>query len=188
MLLVCAAIVAGVGLLTLWSWRIAPLNSDAIKREIVQRNLITGLAVIAAAALVLTLRSPWGEMDDAAGRTVRRVRLAIFLIATLLLTLAMITLGQAWESADAGWILARAFLGWLGVTVISRQVLGDSRGWWASFAWAGLSVIAGDSWRVHYPAWAWSMQGTDHRWASVFAVAAFLIGVSVLALTPIRSD
>lgn len=183
---VIGGFLAALGFCTTWSWHFAPHLTSAVDREIVQRNLMTVLTVIGAAAVVLTLRSPWAEMDDAAGRTVRRMRLAVFLAVTLLLLLAMIFLGHWWESAEAGWMLARAFGGWIGVTLIARQMLGDSRGWLASFAWAGLSLVAGDTWRVHYPAWAWSMQNADNRVATAVAVAMFLIGVGVLVRTPIR--
>lgn len=182
---VMAGILAVLGLATLWSWQLAPSLTSTVDREIVQRNVITGLAVIGAAALVLTVRSPWAEMDDAGGRTVRLVRLAVFLTTAVLVVLAMALLGELWESADAGWMLARAFGGWLGVTLISRQVLGESRGWLASFAWAGLSVVAGDNWRVHYPPWAWSMQDADNRLAAAVAAVMFLIGIGILVRTPI---
>ncbi|MEJ7762737.1 MAG: hypothetical protein WKF80_08080 [Thermomicrobiales bacterium] len=152
----------------------------------VQRNLITITAVISAAAVAITLRSPWAEMDEAYGRTVRRVRLATFLLTAGLLTMAMLALGPEWESPGAGVMLARGFLGWLGITLIARQVLGDSRGWWVSIAWAGLSVVAGDSWRVHYPPWAWSMQAAGHPWARLLSIMFLLIGIGTLIRSPIR--
>lgn len=182
-----AGILVALGMATLWSWHFAPQITSAVDREIVQRNLMTILTVIGAAALVLTVHSPWPEMDDAAGRTVRRVRLSVFLVTASLVVLSMILVGHWWEAAHAGWMLARAFGGWLGITLIARQLLGESRGWLASFAWAGLSVVAGDSWRVHYPPWAWSMQNADNHLAAVVAVAMVLIGVGVLVRTPIRS-
>jgi len=150
----CAGVLTLVGTTTLWASQVAPSLPDPIDREMVQRNLITITAVISAATVAITLRSPWAEMDEAYGRTVRRVRLATFLLTAGLLTMAMLALGPEWESPGAGVMLARGFLGWLGITLIARQVLGDSRGWWVSIAWAGLSVVAGDSWRVHYPPWA----------------------------------
>lgn len=175
-----------LGIVTLWAWQLAPSLADPINREIVQRNVVTVVAVIDAAAVALTLSSPWPEMEEARGRTVRRVRLATFVVTTGLMTIAMLGLGLAWESPGAGLMLARAFLGWLGITLIVRPVLGDSRGWWVSFAWAGLSVIAGDSWRVQYPPWAWSLRAAGHPGTWILTGLFFLIGIATLVRAPVR--
>lgn len=184
MLPVCAGIVAVVGLITLWAWGTTPVIADgpnAIDRAIVQRNLITGITAVAASALALTLRSPWPEMDDAAGPTVRRIRFVAFLIATVLIAGIMAALGTRWDTPGAGAMLARGFLGWLGIALIGRQVLGEGRGWWIGFAWAGLAIVAGDTWRVHYPPWAWSAQDATSVLAWVVAIMAFVGGMAILA-------
>jgi hypothetical protein len=185
---VCVGILIVVGLATLWSWQMAPDNPNPIDREIVQRNLITAISVIAAASVALTLRSPWAEMDDAGGHIVSRIRLATLLIVTVLLVAAMAALGMMWESSGAGRMLARGFLGYLGIALVARQLLGDGRGWWPGFAWAGLAIVAGASWRVHYPPWAWSMQGAGDTAAWIIALIACVVGVGILAQSPIYAQ
>lgn len=188
---VVVSILAITGLVTVWAWQTARDSSagpNAIDRAIVQRNLMTGLTAVAAAALVLTLRSPWPEMDAAAGTTVRRIQIIVFLVATALLTGAMVVLGSRWDTQGAGAILARGFLGWLGIALIARAFLGDGRAWWIGFAWAGLSIVAGDSWRVHYPPWAWSMQDATSILAWGVALAALVGGLAILTRSTIRPD
>lgn len=175
------AIVIALGILTWWSWAMAPDIPNDVDREIIQRNLISSITVLAAVSLTFLVGSPWSEMDNAAGRQLQNIRMGVF-AAVILVVLALVgATGYFWESDHATWIIVRDLLGWIGITLVASQFLGENQARLVSIAWAGIALVSGDSWRVHFPPWAWSMQDATDVLSWVVAVTALFVGSILLA-------
>lgn len=181
LLYILPAIVVMLAIATWWSLAMAPEIRNEVDREIIQRNLITSISVLAAVSLTFTIGSPWGEMDNAAGALLQRIRLVLFAMMVALVAVLMVGAGALWEASGASWMLLRSLLGWIGITLIASQFLGENYARLISIAWAGIAVTAGESWRVHYPAWAWSMQDSGDVVSWAFALATFAFGLILLA-------
>lgn len=174
------AIVVVLGITAWWSHTMAPDIRNEVDREIIQRNLMSSITVLAAVSLTFSVSSPWGEMDNAAGRHLQYMRVGTLVTVTLI-TLALIgATGPFWESNNATWMLMRDLLGWIGITLIASKFLGENQARLVSIAWAGIAIVAGDSWRVHYPPWAWSMQDATDVWSWSIALTALFTGLVLL--------
>lgn len=175
------AILAVVAIATWWSSTRAGDIQYEVDRAIIQRNLISSITVLVAVAITHIVSSPWSEMDNASGTAILRVRLGMMLTGTAVAFALCGGAGLLWETDGAAWILMRDVLGWLGLTLIAQRFLGEHQARLVSIAWAGIAIVVGDSWRVHYPPWAWSMQEATDALSWVIALVAFLAGVVMLA-------
>lgn len=169
-----------ITIVTWWSHTIAPDMRNEVDREIVQRNLITSVTVLTAVSFTFTTGSPWGEMDNAAGTVLQRIRLVLFAFITVAAAIMVAGMGLLWESPGAPWMLVRNLLGWIGITLITSKFLGENYARLVSVAWAGIAVSVGDTWRVHYPPWAWSMQDSVDQISWIITLASFILGFVLL--------
>lgn len=175
------AILLVIGIATWWSHtRVAGMMYE-VDRAIIQRNVMSSITVLAAVALTQIVSSPWAEMDNASGSVILRIRLGMLLTSTILLVGICTGAGLLWEASGASWILVRGIIGWLGITLIAQHFLGENQARLVSIAWAGIAIVAGDSWRVHYPPWAWSMQDAPNVLSWIIALVCFGAGVILLA-------
>lgn len=175
------AILAVFAVVTWWSATRAGGMLYEVDRAIIHRNLISSITVLAAVAITHVVSSPWAEMDNASGTSILRVRLGMMLTSIIVVLAVCGAAGLLWETDFASWMLMRGVLGWVGITLIAQRFLGENQARLVSIAWAGIAIVAGDSWRVHYPPWAWSMQDASDALSWIIAVAAFVGGMVMLA-------
>jgi hypothetical protein len=181
------AVLAVVGVVTWWSHTRAGNVLYDVDRAIIQRNLMSSVTVLAAVSITHIASSPWPEMDNASGSAIKRIRLGMLLTGTGIVTAVCGGAGLFWETDGAAWILMRDMIGWLGITLVAQRLLGENQARLVSIAWAGIAIVAGDSWRVHYPPWAWSMQGATDIVSWTIALLAFVAGFWLLATSQFQA-
>lgn len=178
--IIVTAILVVIAAATLWSYLKAGDIGYDVDRAIIQLNLMSSITVLAAVALTHVASSPWPEMDNASGTTVLRARAGWLIVCVLLVIVVCGVAGIFWEVRGAPAILVRNLVGWLGVTLVAQRFMGENQARLVSIAWAGVALVSGDSWRVHYPPWMWSMQWQSNKLSWVVALVSFVVGLWLL--------
>lgn len=135
-----------------------------------------------AAAVIVAVgaRSPFGEVEAAAGHRLPWLRL-LHLPGLMLLAGAGLGLAaMGWSLPDAPWILVRNLIGLTGVALISARVLGAGKSWLPPLAYVVLCGGAVDQQNV--TGWTWPALGATDVTATMLALA--LVATGLVAVVP----
>jgi hypothetical protein len=132
-----------------------------------------------AAAVVLgaSARSPFGEAERAASRSLPALRLAHLASLLALAGAGLALAAAAWGVAPVEWQLARNLAGYAGLAWAAARVFGAGVAWVAPLGYGALALIAGGSGR-----WAWPSELPNHRWSVGLPLALGAAGLAVVAL------
>ena len=173
-----------VVLVSFWSRFGADAIGDLADRYMLQNRIATLVPLMLAILCGLAATSPMGELDDAAGNLVLRTHWVVYIGTAIVVVGTLLLAGCLWELSNAGPVMARNFIGWIGLVALSQARLGESRGWILAVAWAGLAIYAGENIRHEIEDWAWSMQPVDNTMSWLIMLILFAAGCFDLIRTP----
>ena len=165
-------------------------------RAVLHWHLVTGGGLLAqevpmiiemgaAAVIVVTTHSPFGEAERGTGRWLPYLRLG----AALALTgaaIGLLQLGVAGASLPGGVLqLARNVIGFTGVGLLTSLVTGGLLAWTLPLGYLGFAEYALiEAWRNP---WTWPVRPPTDRGAWICATLAFAIGLSAFPLRGART-
>ncbi len=138
--------------------------------------------LLAASAIGVSARSPFGEEEAIASRSMPAVRVC-HLGGLLVCGIVMLRIAAlSWDLDDAGWILTRNLSGLTGLTLITARVLGSGLSWVGPFAYGALciavNILSDHPPKGEWTRWVyWPLQPAAD--ASSIAVAAVLLTIGI---------
>lgn len=164
------ACLAAAGLIT-WFWfrRIAGDGPEL-------RLWLIVLPLLPAVVIGTSTRSPFGDVDLVASRSLPILRFG-HLAGLLLFEAGMLGLAAYdWRVADLEWGLIRNLTGYTGLAFIGARLLGSGIAWVVPLGYATLALMLDPASR-----WAWPHRFPNDRWS--VAVAATLIAMGLLMVS-----
>jgi hypothetical protein len=139
----------------------------------------------AAAAVVVTTHSPFGEPERTASRWLPYLRLATALLLTGL-AIAVLQLTVTGASLDGGiLLLARNIIGLIGIGLITSLVTGGLLAWTLPIGYIAFAEYALlEFWRTP---WAWPVRPPDDRGAWICASLVFAVGLAAFTIRGART-
>lgn len=145
--------------------------------------VLTAVPLAAAAIIGTSTRSPFGDLERAAGRALPTLRLG-HLVGLVLLAMVGLGLTSAgWGIANGQWVILRNLAGFTGLALLTARALGGALAWVSPLAYGGLVLQVGPERR-----WAWSLHLASDWEAWVFALLLLVAGLGVIALAGAREE
>lgn len=139
----------------------------------------------AAAVLVITTHSPFGEPERATGRWLPYLRLGTALAMTGL-AIAVLQLAVTGASLNGGvLVLARNIIGVAGIGLLASLVTGGLLAWILPMAYVAFAEYALlEAWRNP---WTWPVRPPDDRGAWICAAVVFAVGLAAFTVRGART-
>lgn len=165
------------------------IPEKVIEEILTAASLIVPL--VAACAIGLSARSPFGEEEQTSSRSLPRVRFCHLggLLACGMLMLSLAAL--AWEMNQAGWTMARNLSGLVGLALLGARMLGSGLSWVAPLAYGALAVtvniLSANPPKGQWTRWAWwPLQPATDLPSVVVAFTLLVLGLGSVCLYRIR--
>ncbi len=145
--------------------------------------LIATVTVPLAAAVVIcvTTVSPFGEVEQALGRSLIGIRLSHLVGLLTVAAASLAVAATAWSGVDVEWRFVRNVLGLAGLGLLSASVLGGRLSWAPPIGFATLALFQNGVTTGGAPGWAWVVQPMSRETASMLALALLLVGLALVA-------
>ena len=171
------AALAGIGALTWWGLD----RSDAFELTLL---LLIVMPVAAATAIGVSARSPFGETERTASRSLPAPRLGHLGGLLLIAALALIAANQAESGAATdhafAWVLVRNGAGYAGLALLGARFLGAGLSWVPPTAYGMAAYVVGIAREDKSAWWLWPVQ--DDTDGSSWVIALGLLGVGLLVV------
>ena len=145
--------------------------------------VLTAVPLAAAAIIGTSTRSPFGDLERAAGRALPTLRLGHLAGLVLLAMVALSLTSAGWDIANGHWVILRNLAGFTGLALLTARALGGALAWVSPLAYGGLVLQVGPERR-----WAWSLHLASDRESWVFALLLLVVGLGVIALAGAREE
>lgn len=154
----------------------------AIPETVIEEILLTAsllVPLVAACAIGFSARSPFGEEEQTASRSLPNIRfchiVGLFVYGVLVLSVATL----AWELEYAGWTLTRNFAGLVGLALLSARVVGSGLSWVVPLAYGVLAVtvniLSDNPPKGMWTSWVWWPLQSATNFPSIAVALALLV-------------
>ena len=142
-----------------------------------------------APAIVLgyVTRSPFGETEGTASRSLSRLRLAQLVLLLGCAGLALLAVGWAAASGEATGVLLRNGAGMAGLAFLGARLFGSGLAWAAPLAYLGLAAAAVVDEPMPGGWWLWVLPDAPMVRALAVALPLFLAGLALVGAFGPRS-
>jgi len=142
------------------------------------RLALVVLPLVPAAIIGLALRSPFGEVERAAGSPLPALR-GYHLGGLLLVAGASLAVAnRAATGPDVDWLLVRNAAGYSGLALLCGRVAGAAHSWLAPLGYGLVAAVAPGTSLPHAGAWRWPGQPPDEG-AATIAATLLIVGLAV---------
>lgn len=184
-----AACLAGVAALA-WLWvRLTGNGPDAGDAKEAAMGLSLLVMPLAAAVVVgVSTRSPFGDTERTAARSLPALRLGHLALLLALGAASLALVATPWPVPRAEWQMARNVLGFSGLAFLAARAIGAGISWVFPLAYGALALMVGVPADGPARPWAWAMQPGGHRQGAMLACSLLLLGLLLVVATGARES
>ncbi len=163
---------------------LAALGGFGLRKSAGEETLIMLLLIVvplaAAAVIGAGTRSPFGDVEEAAGRWLPALRFGQLAGLVLLAAAGLAAVAVRWGVDDSEWSLVRNLAGFTGLALLAARFVGGGLSWVAPLAYSGYLFLEYLRERTGESRWAWAAQTADDGTARAIAFALLVAGLAAV--------